>query len=70
MFYLLYSFNFLDIPWVLAVNKYDLIEEYVENGNKLDDFMEDEFLEVFWNKYDFIGFKKISAKKKYSMFLI
>ena len=35
------------IPMVLAVNKYDLIEEYEESGKEIEPFMTEPYLEEF-----------------------
>ena len=37
------------IPMVLAVNKYDLIEEYEENGKEIESFMTETYINEFAN---------------------
>ena len=47
---------------VLAVNKYDLIQDYEKNNQPVDKFMSEEYLQKFANENNFIGFKRTSAK--------
>ena len=52
----------LGIPCILAVNKYDLVEELEKEGKELEDYMQKQFLDVFAKKNGFIGAKRISAR--------
>ena len=52
----------LGIPCILAVNKYDLVEELEKEGKELEDYMQKQFLDVFAKKNGFIGVKRISAR--------
>lgn len=47
--------NFLDVPFILAVNKYDLIQEYETDGQQLDDYMQEEFLSRFAENNGFLN---------------
>ena len=45
----------LGTPFLLAANKYDLIEEYEAEGNIIDDYMTQEFLDKFAENNGFIS---------------
>lgn len=34
------------IPMILAVNKFDLIKDFEENGNKIEEYMKEEYLGI------------------------
>jgi GTPase SAR1 family protein len=50
------------IPMILALNKYDLIEEKERNGEQLEDYQVQENLEAFAKETGFIGAVRCSAK--------
>lgn len=51
------------IPTVLAVNKYDLIKNYEEEGKQeLEPFMTDKYIKSFAKKHGFWGSMRVSAK--------
>ena len=47
---------------LLVVNKYDLIEEFIEQGHELEEFMSVEYLSQFAEQNNFIGAMCTSAK--------
>lgn len=55
------------IPMVLAVNKYDLIEDYEKSGAEIDDFMTQEFLDEFAEKNGFEKAIRTSAKTSFNV---
>ena len=50
------------IPMILAVNKYDIIEEAENSGQQIEDFQRQESLEQFAMESGFIGAVRVSAK--------
>ena len=51
-----------NIPMILAVNKYDLIEESEKKGEKIEEVMTEEYLEGFAKTHGFSGVFRTSAK--------
>ena len=47
---------------LLVLNKYDLVEELVESGHELEEFMTFDYLQKFAEEYGFIGAVCTSAK--------
>jgi hypothetical protein len=47
---------------LLVLNKIDLVEEYVEQGMDLEEFMTEDYLKNFANENGFIGAVCTSAK--------
>ena len=47
---------------LLALNKYDLVDELVNSGHQLEDFMTSDFLSDFATDNGFIGAVTTSAK--------
>ena len=52
----------LSIPMLLVLNKLDLVEEHIEQGYKLEEYMKSEFIEKFVEENGFIGCVCSSAK--------
>jgi len=50
------------IPMLLVLNKYDLVEDLVETGHDLMEYMTFEYLSQFAEEYGFIGAMCTSAK--------
>ena len=50
------------IPMLLVLNKYDLVEELVESGHEMEDFMTFQSLQAFAEEHGFIGAVCTSAK--------
>ena len=50
------------IPMILVLNKYDLVENFAEEGNQLEEFMTQDFLQSFAEENGFIGAICTSAK--------
>ena len=50
------------IPMLLVLNKLDLVEEHMEQGYKLEEYMTSEFIEKFVEENGFIGCVSTSAK--------
>ena len=47
---------------LLVLNKYDLVEELVESGHDIEEYMTEEYLMKFADDYNFIGAMTTSAK--------
>ena len=50
------------IPMLLMLNKYDLVEDLVKSGHDLEEYMTFEYLNKFSTEYGFIGAMCSSAK--------
>ena len=50
------------IPMILVLNKFDLVEDLVEQGHQLEEFMTQEYLQEFAEENGFIGAVCTSAK--------
>ena len=50
------------IPMLLVLNKYDLVEDLVNDGHDLEEFMTFDYLHKFAEEYGFIGAMCTSAK--------
>ena len=51
-----------DLPMILVLNKYDLVEELVDEGYQLEDYMKAEHIQQFAEDSGFIGAVFVSAK--------
>lgn len=47
---------------LLVMNKYDLVQDIEEKGQKLEDYMTQGYLNNFAQEYGFIGAIRVSAK--------
>ena len=47
---------------LLALNKYDLVDELLTSGHQLEDFMTSDFISEFGSDHGFIGAVTTSAK--------
>ena len=56
------TFDSYEIPMLLILNKYDLVEELVEENYELEEYMTAKFLEEFSMEHGFIGSICTSAK--------
>ncbi len=54
--------NLLDIPCIIAINKFDLVEELEKDGQQLEDYQQEHFLNVFAKKHGFIAARRISTR--------
>ncbi|CAI2374690.1 unnamed protein product [Moneuplotes crassus] len=50
------------LPCMIAANKYDLVEELEKEGQQLEDFQQEKFLNLFAKKHGFIGARRISSR--------
>ena len=50
------------IPMVLAMNKYDLLQEQEQEGERLEDFQTQEYVDAFAQEHGFVGAFRVSAK--------
>ena len=51
-----------ELPMILVLNKYDLVEELVNEGYQLEDYMKAEYIQQFAEDLGFIGAVFVSAK--------
>ena len=51
-----------EVPMLLVLNKYDLVEEKTKEGQPLEEFQTHEYIEEFAKDNNFIGGMTTSAK--------
>ena len=56
-----------NIPMVLSVNKYDIIEQQEKDGKHIDEHMTQDYLEDFASENGFAGMYRTSAKPGYNV---
>ena len=47
---------------MLVINKYDLVEDLIQNDYELEEFMKEEYITEFAKEHGFIGYICTSAK--------
>ena len=50
------------LPMLLVLNKYDLVEELIQSGHEMEEFMTFNYLQQFAEEHGFIGAVCTSAK--------
>ena len=51
-----------DLPMLLVLNKYDLVEELIDEGFELEEYMQAEYIQKFAEDFGFVGAVCVSAK--------